>query len=80
MKKNEVKIKLQKPAKLHDGIIFCTIAVVTDRNRVDNEGCYADSRKRVTHSRTEKFDPKGSFCNHEFFIKLNLPILVMLVG
>ena len=32
-------VKLRKPAKFHDGIIFCTIVVITDLTRVGNESC-----------------------------------------
>ena len=53
------------PAKFHDGIIFCTIVVITDRTRVDNVGCYAVIRltqkgnpRQMCHSRTKKFDPR----------------------
>ena len=50
---------------IHDAIIFCTIVVITDRTRVDNEGCYAVIRltqkgnpRKMCHSGTKKLDPR----------------------
>ena len=60
-----LNVKLHKPAKFHDGIIFSTIVVITDRTRVENVGCYAVIRltqkgnpRKMCHSRTKKFDSR----------------------
>ena len=57
-------VKLHKPAKFHDGIIFCTIVVITDRTRVDRlmkaVMLLWGSRKKVTGAKCATHAPKNS--------------------